>query len=143
MRLIARRGGSGSCGCERGGFAPRWIVGDRDQREPTDPAGLGDGARRFARELRLAMLREHLDRDGDDLLDPVSAAEAVRKSAAQLDAWYDGGCQGSRPPGRLRNHTTGVEGGLPARHRWFTAPVYRAFLDPDGRPVGMRLRRTY
>jgi phosphatidylserine/phosphatidylglycerophosphate/cardiolipin synthase-like enzyme len=117
---------------------------ERDQREPTDPASLGDGARRFARELRLAMLREHLDRDDDDdLLDPISAAEAVRKSAAGLDAWYDGGGQGSRPPGRLRNHTTGVEGGLPVRHRWFTAPVYRAFLDPDGRPVGMRLRRTY
>jgi hypothetical protein len=45
--------------------------------------------------------------------------------------------------GGARNHTTGVEGGLPVRHRWFTAPVYRAFLDPDGRPVRMRLRRTH
>ena len=26
---------------------------ERDQRSPTDPGGLGDGARRFARELRL------------------------------------------------------------------------------------------
>jgi hypothetical protein len=77
------------------------------------------------------------------LVDPVAATEAVRKSAAELDAWHGGGRQGSRPAGRLRNHVTGVEGGLPARHRWFTAPVYRSFLDPDGRPMGMRLRRTY
>ena len=27
---------------------------EREPRDPTDPAGLGDGARRFARELRLA-----------------------------------------------------------------------------------------
>jgi phosphatidylserine/phosphatidylglycerophosphate/cardiolipin synthase-like enzyme len=117
---------------------------ERDPREPSDPAGLGDGARRFARELRLAMLRDHLDVDrDDDLVDPVAAAEAVRKSAAELGAWYGGGRSGARPPGRLRNHVTGVEGGLPVRHRWFTAPVYRSFLDPDGRPLGMRLRRTY
>jgi hypothetical protein len=32
---------------------------------------------------------------------------------------------------------------LPVRHRWLTAPVYRSFLDPDGRPPGMRLRRAY
>jgi hypothetical protein len=59
----------------------------------------------------------------------------VRKSAAELDAWHGGGRLGSRPPGRLRNHVTGIEGGLPVRHRWFTAPVYRSFLDPDGRPL--------
>ena len=35
---------------------------ERDPRAPTDPGGLGDGARRFARELRLTMLREHLGR---------------------------------------------------------------------------------
>jgi phosphatidylserine/phosphatidylglycerophosphate/cardiolipin synthase-like enzyme len=117
---------------------------ERDPREPTDPAGLGDGARRFARELRLAMLREHLDRDrDDDLIDPSTAADAVRRGAAELDAWHEGGRRGPRPSGRLRTHVTGVEDGLPARHRWFTAPVYRSFLDPDGRPWGMRLRRTY
>jgi phosphatidylserine/phosphatidylglycerophosphate/cardiolipin synthase-like enzyme len=117
---------------------------ERDRRAPIDPGGLGDGARRFARELRLTLMREHLDLDDDDdLLDPVRAADTVRKSAAELDAWYDDGCQGPRPAGRMRSHPIGQGGTLPARHRWLTAPIYRSFLDPDGRPLDMRLRRTY
>ena len=117
---------------------------ERDRRAPIDPGGLGDGARRFARELRLTLMREHLDLDDDDdLLDPVRAADTVRKSAAELDAWYDDGCQGPRPAGRMRSHPIGQGGELPARHRWLTAPIYRSFLDPDGRPLDMRLRRTY
>ena len=117
---------------------------ERDQRAPADPGGLGDGARRFARELRLTLLREHLDLDeDDDLLDPARAADTVRKSAAELDAWHDGGGHGPRPAGRLRSHPIGKGGKLPARHRWLTAPIYRSFLDPDGRPLDMRLRRTY
>ena len=48
-----------------------------------------------------------------------------------------------RPAGRLRGHPIGKGGELPTRHRWFTAPIYRSFLDPDGRPLDMRLRRTY
>jgi len=32
---------------------------------------------------------------------------------------------------------------LPLRHRLLTVPAYRMFLDPDGRPLGMRLRRAY
>jgi phosphatidylserine/phosphatidylglycerophosphate/cardiolipin synthase-like enzyme len=117
---------------------------DRDPRAPADPGGLGDGARGFARGLRLAMMREHLDLDEDeDLLDPVRAAETVRKSAAELDAWHASGRRGPRPAGRLRSHPVVKGGELPARHRWFTAPIYRSFLDPDGRPLDMRMRRTY
>ena len=117
---------------------------ERDPREPVDPAGLGDGARRFARELRLSLLREHLDLDDDgDLLDPTRAAEVVRESAAHLDAWHRHGCPGPRPRGRLRRHALTTPQALPVRQRWITAPIYRAFLDPDGRPLGMRVRRAY
>jgi phosphatidylserine/phosphatidylglycerophosphate/cardiolipin synthase-like enzyme len=120
------------------------VDSERDRRAPTDPGGLGDGARRFARELRLQLMREHLDVDeDDDLVDPVRAADKIRKSAAELDAWHDAGRRGARPAGRLRGHPVGKGGNLPTRHRWFTAPLYRSFLDPDGRPLDMRLRRTY
>ena len=84
------------------------LDGERDRRAPTDPGGLGDGARRFARELRLTLMREHLELDEEDeLLDPARAADIVRKSVAELDAWHDGGCQGPRPAGRVRSHPIG------------------------------------
>jgi hypothetical protein len=99
-------------------------------------------------------MREHLDLgDGANgelatadalLLDPDRAAQTVRRRAAELDAWHDGGCHGPRPPGRLRRHDLSPTGGKPAAWtRWLTTPAYRAFLDPDGRPLGMRLRRSY
>ena len=118
---------------------------ERDEREPADPGGLGDGARRFARQLRLDLLREHLDLDDDtDLLDPDRAADAVRDSAATLDAWYADGCRGPRAPGRLRTHAPGhAAGDVLPWHRRLPGLAYRAVLDPDGRPLGMRLRRTF
>ncbi|WP_432492921.1 phospholipase D family protein [Kineococcus auxinigenes] len=106
----------------------------RDQREPADPAGLGDGARRFARDLRLQLVREHLDRTGphgdhghDDLVDPDSAVAALHRSAAALDAWHAGGRRGPRPPGRLRVHADPV---LTRRQRVLAALPYRLVLDP-------------
>src|SRR3712207_2973379 len=56
----------------------------RDPREPRDPAGTGAGARTFARDLRLELAREHLDRaaDGsedDDLLDPEAFRSEERR----------------------------------------------------------------
>jgi phosphatidylserine/phosphatidylglycerophosphate/cardiolipin synthase-like enzyme len=118
---------------------------ERDGRAPVDPAGLGDGARGLARRLRLELMREHLDRTDDaELLDPVRAAEAVRAQAAALDAWHAGGASDPRPPGRLRRHAPGHEQ-VPQtrRQRWLTGPAYRRVLDPDGRPLGARLRRSY
>jgi phosphatidylserine/phosphatidylglycerophosphate/cardiolipin synthase-like enzyme len=120
---------------------------ERDTRAPVDPGGLGDGARRFARDLRLELMREHLDldiEDDTDLLDPDRAAEALRDSAARLDAWHAQGRLGRRPPGRLRGHALAPPAGRSsAWFRWLARPAYRAFLDPDGRPLGMKLRRTY
>ncbi|MGE2726080.1 phosphatase domain-containing protein [Mycolicibacterium pulveris] len=121
---------------------------NRDPRTPADPAGLGDGARRFARQLRLDLMREHLGRDTDDgLLDPDVAADTVRRQAAALDAWYAGGCHGPKPPGRLRRHHLGRQQPMASVasvfQRWISVPAYRVVLDPDGRPPAMRLRRAY
>jgi phosphatidylserine/phosphatidylglycerophosphate/cardiolipin synthase-like enzyme len=116
----------------------------RDERDPIDPGGLGDGARTFARELRLALLREHLDRaDGEDadLLDPERAAHTMRRAADELDAWHAAGCVGPRLCGRLRHHPRRAGGGT--LRRWLTTPVYDLVYDPDGRPWRMRLSRRF
>jgi phosphatidylserine/phosphatidylglycerophosphate/cardiolipin synthase-like enzyme len=110
----------------------------RDLREPRDPAGLGDGARVFARSLRLELWREHLELpDGDTLLDPDEAVATLRRSVAALDAWYAGGCAGPRPPGRLRTHVIVVP--TPWQRR-LAVPAYRTIVDPDGRPPRMKVR---
>jgi phosphatidylserine/phosphatidylglycerophosphate/cardiolipin synthase-like enzyme len=103
-----------------------------DRRPPADPAGLGDGARAYARELRLTLLREHLDRtDVEDLIDPDDAVRAIEASAAALRDWHDRGEQGPRPPGRLVPHETIA---LPWYQRLWAVPAYRLIYDPDGRP---------
>ncbi|MFC5379246.1 phospholipase D family protein [Aquipuribacter nitratireducens] len=117
------------------------LDGERDEREPRDPGGRGDGARRFARDLRLRLWREHLD-TGDDtgLLDPDEAVATLTASAARLDAWHEGGRQGARPPGRLRPHRVEAP---PRGLRLLASPLYRTAFDPDGRPPRMRWRGLY
>jgi phosphatidylserine/phosphatidylglycerophosphate/cardiolipin synthase-like enzyme len=116
----------------------------RDPREPTDPAGLGDGARRFARELRLSLWKEHLDRpaegDDSDLLDPDEAVRAMDAAADSLQAWHDNGRVGPRPPGRIRPH---VPERLSRLTRLWAVPMYHQIYDPDGRPWRLRHRATW
>jgi phosphatidylserine/phosphatidylglycerophosphate/cardiolipin synthase-like enzyme len=117
----------------------------RDPREPHDPRGTGEGARVFARDLRLELAREHLDRAADgsedgDLLDPDRFVSALEASAAELDAWHDGGRRGARPPGRLRPHRPER---LSLVERAWATPVYRLVDDPDGRSLRQRLRRQF
>lgn len=106
---------------------------ERDPRAPADPGGLGDGARRYARDMRLELAREHLDRaDGDDadLVDGHAMADAYARCAAALDAWHAAGRAGPRPPGRLRTYR------VPQQSRWTRAwagPLYHRVYDPDGR----------
>lgn len=112
----------------------------RDPREPRDPAGLGDGARTYARALRLTLMREHLGQDSDEgLLDPACAVRRVRDSAAALQAWHDDPT-GPRPPGRLRPVTTEP---LSAWTRWWATRLYQRVYDPDGRPRSLRRAGTF
>ncbi|MBC7678503.1 MAG: phospholipase, partial [Pseudorhodobacter sp.] len=108
----------------------------RDPRLPTDPGGLGDGARTYARDLRLLLAREHLDAaDNTGLLDPDEAFDRFASSAAALQAWCGGGRTGPRPPGRLRPLAPAPIG--PVQRLWATR-VYRRAYDPDGRPRHLR-----
>lgn len=108
-----------------------------DEREPLDQGGQGDGARRFARNLRLQMWAEHLDRDVDDpaLLDPAGALQLWRSAADALDAWHRAGRRGPRPRGRVRHHDPAP---LRRLQSLWAEPVHRTLFDPDGRPLRMR-----
>jgi phosphatidylserine/phosphatidylglycerophosphate/cardiolipin synthase-like enzyme len=97
----------------------------------------------FARDFRLRLLREHLDRaaDGSEdggLVDPVTTVSEIVDSALTLDAWHESGRDGPRPPGRLRPHEAEQVGPLT---RLWAEPAYRLIYDPDGRSYVDRLRR--
>ncbi|MFD9481860.1 phospholipase D family protein [Streptomyces nojiriensis] len=112
-----------------------------DPRRPADPGGLGDGARAFARKLRLELMCEHTEAgSADGLCDPESAFDAFAASAAALDAWYSGGRPGPRPPGRLRRYEPPE---LAVTRRVLATPLHHLLVDPDGRPLGMRIRGTF
>lgn len=100
----------------------------------------------YARDLRLTLAAEHLDRLDRvaeqglesvmaDCLEPHGMFAAYATAAERLDAWHAAGGAGQRPAGRLR--------GLPVPHltawqrRWAAAPL-DVIHDPDGRPRELR-----
>lgn len=96
----------------------------------------------FARDLRLRLLREHLDRaeDGSQdggLADPQTAVAEIETAAGALEAWHASGRRGARPPGRLRPHRPERLGRFT---RLWAGPAYRMIYDPDGRNVRDRIR---
>ncbi|MEP6972525.1 MAG: phospholipase D-like domain-containing protein [Actinomycetota bacterium] len=111
----------------------------QDERAPRDPAGLGDGARLFARDLRLSLWREHLGTRSDEgLVDVHTGLQRWRERADALDAWHANGERGPRPPGRIRSHRPR---GVSAWQRTWAWPLYRNVVDPDGRP--RKLQRSH
>ena len=105
----------------------------------------------YARDLRLTLAAEHLDRLGDveergleatmaDCLDPVGMFEAYAAHAAVLEDWHAGDRQGSRPPGRLRRLPVPQ---LTAAQRRWAAPLLEVVHDPDGRPRALRKADGY
>ena len=108
--------------------------------DTTDTTHAAGGGRQFARDLRLALAREHLDDDHMDATEPAAVFEAFARSADRLQAWHDGGRSGPRPPGRLRPlHETP----LSTTTRLWAEPVYRTVYDPDARPWTWRRRGRY
>ena len=102
-----------------------------------------DRAGSYARDLRLTLAAEHLDRSAgelDDCVDPAAMFEAYARSASALDAWHEAGRRGPRPPGRLRRIEPPE---LSAWTRLVALAPYLALHDPDGRPMRMRLRDRY
>jgi phosphatidylserine/phosphatidylglycerophosphate/cardiolipin synthase-like enzyme len=89
-------------------------------------------------QLRRALTSEHLDDPAGVPLEDTF--DAYARSAAALDAWYAGGCAGTRPPGRLREYQPQP---VPLRLRVVAGTMYRRLCDPDGRPRQLRRAGTY
>jgi phosphatidylserine/phosphatidylglycerophosphate/cardiolipin synthase-like enzyme len=96
----------------------------------------------YARDLRLTLAAEHLDRLPDvsadgvheamaDCLDPAGMYGAFADAAERLEAWHRNGRVGERPPGRLRPLP---QPKLPTWSRGWARALLDVVHDPDGRP---------
>ena len=105
----------------------------------------------YARDLRLTLAAEHLDRLDEvtergleatmsDCLDPAAMFNLYAAHAAHLDDWHTAGRRGPRPPGRLRRLPT-IE--LTQRQRRWAALPLDLIHDPDGRPSALRRTNRY
>ncbi len=111
----------------------------RDEREPRDSSGRGDGARKLARDTRIRLSAEHagldIDAAADAMVDATNWFRALRTSAEALDAWHHNDREGPRPPGHLRTHQ--IERAH-ARRKGALRWVHAHLLDPDGRPPNLK-----
>jgi phosphatidylserine/phosphatidylglycerophosphate/cardiolipin synthase-like enzyme len=100
----------------------------------------------YARDLRLTLAAEHLDRLGEveqrglhevmaDCVEPAGLFDAYAESAARLEAWHRGGRSGDRPPGRLRPIPLPS---LSTASRLLARVPLEVVHDPDGRPGPLR-----
>ncbi len=99
-----------------------------------------DTAGDYARDLRLTLAAEHLDRDPehdpmDDCREPTGMFATYAACAAALDDWHAGGRVGPRPAGRLRRLSPPEVGPV---KRALAMPFYLMGHDPDGRPKPLR-----
>ena len=125
-------------GVVRGDRLPKPTNGNRRIRAASATARVASRGRRGSGSGANTSDRD--DGDVDDLLAPADAFAALARAAADLDRWHREGRRGPRPPGHLRVHE-------PERVSRWARPVasalYRAVLDPDGRPRRLRHAETF